>query len=104
MKAREGDLIQTQDKVIFDVKGLVHPPDRIVAFPRFIPDSYGNRRGKDTVYRKIYPLLERYNLLEKRFPQYLVFDPVFGEHLCEVPKTDIRHHYNPVKRLQELHS
>ena len=104
MKAREGDLIQTQDKAIFDVKGLVHPPNRIVAFPRFIPDSHGNRRGKDTVYRKIYVLSERYSLLEKRFPQYLVFDPVFGERLCEVPKKDIRHYYNPVKRLQELRS
>jgi hypothetical protein len=102
MKAREGDLIQTQDKTIFDVKGLVHPPDRIVAFPRFIPDSYGRRIQKDTFYKKIYALSERYKLLEKKIPQYLVFDPVFGERLCEVPKKDIKYRYTPIERLREL--
>ena len=102
MKAREGDLLQTQDETIFDVKGLVHPPNSTVAFPRFIPDAHGNRRREDRVYRKIYALSERYKLLEKRFPQYLIYDPVFGERLCEVPRKDIRHYYNPVQRLQEF--
>ena len=37
MRAREGDLIKTKSNVVFDVKGLVHPADKIIAFPRFIP-------------------------------------------------------------------
>ena len=44
MNAREGDLIEIQDNVIFDVKGLVHPPNRVVAFIRYVPDPNGNRQ------------------------------------------------------------
>ena len=102
MKTREGDLIQIEDKAIFDVKGLVHPLDRIVAFPRFIPDPHGNRKRRDIAYRKVYALSERYKLLEELLPHYLVIDPVFGERLCEVPGEDIKHYYNPVDCLQAL--
>ncbi len=102
MRAREGDLLETQEGVIFDVKGLVHPPDRIVAFPRFVLSSHGDRKRKGDGYRKVYALLERYELVKERFPQYLVYDPVFGERLCEVLKEDVRQHYSPVSRLQEL--
>ena len=41
---REGDLIENNQNIIFDVKGLVHPPSKVIAFPRFIPDISGNRR------------------------------------------------------------
>ncbi|MFQ6068435.1 MAG: hypothetical protein ACE5KD_02720 [Candidatus Bathyarchaeia archaeon] len=101
-KAREGDLLETQDKVIFDVKGLVHPPNRIVAFPRFIQDLHGDRKQKDIVYKKIYALSERYEFLKKQFPQYLVSDPVFGIRLCQVPQKDVKCHYEPCDYLQKL--
>lgn len=102
MKAREGDLIENQAGLIFDVKGLIHPPDRTVAFPRFVPDPAGNRTRKGITYNKIYALSERYQLLESRFPKYLVNDPVFGERLCEVPEQEMRRHYDPIDRLREL--
>lgn len=102
LKGREGDYIEDPNGVIFDVKGLVHPSDKIAAFPRFIPDPHGNRKRRGTTYRKIYALSERYKFLEERFPRYLVFDLVFGERLCEVPKKDVRCYYNPIDRLQEL--
>jgi hypothetical protein len=100
--AREGDLLETQDRLIFDVKGLVHPPDRVVAFPRFVPSCRGNRRRQGIAYKKIYALSERYEFLEEKLPHYLVSDPVFGERLCEVPKEDIKHHFDPIDRLQQL--
>jgi hypothetical protein len=103
MKAREGDLIETPTRYIFDVKGLVHPPGKIIAFPRFVPNPAGNRRRKDITYSKIYSLSKRYRLLESRLPRYLVDDPVFGERLCEVPEEEVRRHYDPIDRLRELH-
>ncbi len=102
VKAKEGDLIHTTHSWIYDVKGLVHPPDRIVAFPRFFPDPRGDRRREGIAYRKVYALPERFQLLQAYFPHYLVFDSVFGERLCEVPRNDIQHYYNPVERLGEL--
>jgi len=102
MKAREGDLVETFDGNIFDVKGLVHPWDRIIAFIRFTPDQKGERRRGNTLYKKIYPLHERYELLCRKFPQYLVFDPVFNQWLCEVPVEMVKKHHKPSLYLAEL--
>jgi len=102
MKAREGDLIETLDGNIFDVKGLVHPPDKTIAFIRFTLDSKGERKRDNKRYKKVYPLHERYALLRRKFPQYLVFDPVFNEWLCEVPTEIVRKHYEPKKFLSQL--
>ena len=102
MKAREGDLIKTKSKVVFDVKGLTHPADKIVAFPRFIPTSQGTRHGKDATYGKVYSLGDRFKYLQENHPDLIVFDPVFGETMCEVPITDIAEHYKPEEKLWAL--
>jgi hypothetical protein len=73
-----------------------------VAFIRFIPDPKGDRKRENLTFRKVYNLHERYQLLQKRFPQYLVFDAVFDERLCEVPVTLIKQHYKPVEGLKNL--
>jgi predicted nucleotidyltransferase len=104
LKAREGDLIEALDGNIFDVKGLIHPPDKIIAFIRFTPDPKGERKRNNTRYKKVYPLRERYTLLRKKFPQYLVLDPVFNQWLCEVPKELVKQYYEPSKFLRQLRS
>jgi predicted nucleotidyltransferase len=102
MRAREGDLIETDEDLVFDVKGLVHPASRIVAFVRYFPDEKGQRTRQGKSFDKVYSLPKRYTLLKDRFPEYLVYDPVFDEMLCEVPVDKVRKHYKPVERLQEL--
>jgi hypothetical protein len=102
MMSREGDLVETAQGLIFDVKGLVHPLKRVIAFPRYLPCDEGDRRRRDQAYSKVYSLSKRYALLKERFPQYLVHDPVFDETLCEVPVGDIKKRYDPVAGLQEL--
>jgi len=102
LRAREGDLIETFDGNFFDVKGLIHPTGKVIAFIRFTPDPKGDRKRGRTMYRKVYPLHERYALLQERFPRYLVFDQVFNELLCEVPIEAIKHHYKPEDCLQKL--
>jgi len=101
-KAREGDLLETTDNIFFDVKGLVHPTNRIVAFLRYVSDPNGDRERDGRRYRKVYALSERYALLEQAFPQYLVYDQVFNESLCEVPVEAVKHHHQPTRRLQDL--
>ena len=102
MKAREGDLIKTQTNVIFDVKGQIHPPDRIIAFPRFIPSPQGTRKSKGATYGKVYSLSDRFKYLQENQPELIVFDSVFGETLCEVPTNQIAEHYNPTEKLASL--
>jgi len=102
MRAREGDLIKTKDNVIFDVKGLVHPPDKVIAFPRFIPSLAGTRGHQKNSYDKVYSLPERFKFLEQKSPQLIVHDPVFDETLCEVPVDMIKQYYKPIEKLQKL--
>jgi len=102
MRAREGELIRTKNKVIFDVKGLVHPPNKVIAFPRFIPSPQGTRRNQRDLYGKVYSLTERFKFLEQNSPNLIVHDPVFDETLCEVPTDTIKEHYKPIEKLAEL--
>ncbi len=104
MNPIEGDLLKDLNGLIFDVKGLIHPSDRIIAFPRFVPDSSGNRKHKDQTYKKVYNLSTRFKFLEENFPHYLVHDPVFDETLCEVPVTAVERHFKPVEKLWKLHT
>ena len=98
----EGDLIKDENGIVFDVKGIVHPPQKVVAFPRYIPDLLGDRKSEEHAYRKIYSLSERVEFLKMNFPDYLVHDPVYDELLCEVPSKAIKNHFKPVEKLRRL--
>jgi hypothetical protein len=102
MRAREGDLIKTKSNMIFDVKGLVHPEGKIIAFPRFIPSSRGARHSKDGAYDKVYSIGERFKYLRENHPDLIVFDLVFGETMCEVPIAEVAEHYKPEEKLWSL--
>ncbi len=102
MKVREGDFIETGKGLILDVKGLVHPSDRVIAFPRYFPSEGGDRRRSSISYGKVYSLAERYDLLKQQYPQYLVHDAILDETVCEVPTGDIRKIHKPAERLREL--
>ncbi|MCL2135201.1 MAG: hypothetical protein FWH37_06570 [Candidatus Bathyarchaeota archaeon] len=102
MLAREGDFIQHKSNVIFDVKGLIHPEGKVIAFPRYIPDSQGFRHSNDKCYSKIYSIAERYTFLQEHLPHLLLFDDVFGDIMCEVPVEEIVHHFQPQKKLAQL--
>lgn len=102
MLAREGELIENENGIIFDVKGLMHPPKKIIAFPRFIPSIEGKRKRNKKKYDKIYNLSERYDYLKNNAPNLLSYDPIFDETLCEVPIQEIKRHYNPINKLKEL--
>jgi predicted nucleotidyltransferase len=104
MQPIEGFLIESVEGIIFDVKGLAHPPDKVIAFPRFIPDPKGSRIRKGVKYSKVYGISERFDFLEKTLPNYVVYDPVFDEKLCEVPLENVKRVYNPVSRLKMLRS
>ena len=102
MQAREGELIENKDGIIFDVKGLIHPPNKIIAFPRFIPTTKGNRTRNKLKYNKIYNLKERFEFLKEKFPELITYDSIFDEKLCEVPIENIIKHYNPIKKFEKL--
>ena len=104
MRFREGDYIENREGVVFDVKGLVHPPDRVIAFIRYFSDPKGERKRDGKLYGKVYSLSERFALLKESFPSYLVHDLVFDETLCEVPVNEVKRHYTPIAKLKQMRS
>ncbi|MEM2851382.1 MAG: hypothetical protein QXW18_06245 [Candidatus Bathyarchaeia archaeon] len=100
--AREGDFIETVDGLIFDVKGLVHPQGRVIAYIRYHPNPRGDRVRNGARYSKIYSLKERDFLIERKYPQYRFLDPIFGDYIEEVPVNMITKHYKPGDKLREL--
>jgi len=99
----EGAFVETVEGLIFDVKGLVHPPDRVIAFVRYYLNERGNRlRSDGRRYSKLYDLKERYDFLRSNYPAYVYFDYVFGMELQAVPHDRINIVYEPRQQLRKL--
>lgn len=64
--AVEGAAVETGDGMLFTVKGVVHPPHRVVAYLRYVPDPDGaRRRGRDR-YRRVYSVADQEAALRAR--------------------------------------
>ena len=74
----EGFAVETVEKLIFAVKGLVHPPDRLIAYVRYLPDSAGNRIREGVNYRRVYHFNEQHQIIQTQYPAYLHDEPAFG--------------------------
>jgi hypothetical protein len=101
-RAREGDFVETSDGLFFDVKGLVHPRDRIIAYLRYYPHSRGARLRQGKRYAKVYDLIQRNRLLRDKWPQYLYYDDMQGRQLQGVPKASVLRLHKPELRLISL--
>ncbi|MEM3737081.1 MAG: nucleotidyltransferase domain-containing protein [Candidatus Bathyarchaeia archaeon] len=99
---REGDYLETPDRIIFSVKGIIHPPDRVVAYPKYIQTKEGWRRRQGRCYERIPSLSEACKLLRSRFPEFFPYDPVFGCEQGEVPRSKILRYFTPVSALAGL--
>ena len=99
---REGDFLELKDFSIFEVKGLIHPPKKLISYPRYIVDNKGDRLKGHRKYRKIYPLQERQELLIKKYPHLLVNDPVLNIRAPEISQTEIIAHYKPDEILEKI--
>jgi len=98
----EAHYVESSNGLLFAVKGLVHPPDAVVAYLRYAPDPEGERNRGETRYRRFYHFKQQEELLRKECPACLFWDPVFGAWLQGVPKDRIRLVYDPSWKLAEL--
>ena len=100
--ALEGAAVETVAGLIFTVKGIVHPPDRVVAYLRYVPDKRGERLRGRKRYRRVYSVAEREETLRARGLSYRVDDPMLGVPVDAVPWDDVTRVYDPRERLQRL--
>ena len=98
----EGDYLETVESIIFAVKGAVHPPHHIVAFPKYIPIPTGSRSKGRRRYRRVGSLKGFYRFLKERHPEYLRYDPIFNALLSEVPQPKVIKYYRPQQALRRL--
>jgi len=98
----EGFALETTDDLIFTVKGLLHPPGRVIAYLRYVPDSGGARVRNGVRYRRLYQFEAQEAMLATRYPTYLADDPVFGLRLQSVPCRSVRTVYDPRRYLATL--
>lgn len=102
LKPIEGYYVQAVDDLFLAVKGLVHPPDRVIAYLRYVPDPQGDREREGVRYRRVYRFADQVKLLQDRYPQYLFYDPVFGAPMQGVPWEHVKTIHDPTSRLAEL--
>ncbi|MHA1576219.1 MAG: nucleotidyltransferase domain-containing protein [Candidatus Thorarchaeota archaeon] len=94
-KLVEGYFVITSDNLIFEVKGVVHPHDRIIAYVRYVPN-------RDSSFRKIYNLREREKYLSDGFLEYLWFSKTHGRVLQAVPHNKIVQVLNPIEHMNQI--
>ncbi|MFQ6125611.1 MAG: hypothetical protein ACE5R6_13570 [Candidatus Heimdallarchaeota archaeon] len=95
----------TKEGLIFDVKGVIHPPDRVIAYLRYIPDflveknAFKERRKS---YIKVYMLEEREKELRRRYPWYLYPSKCLGVTIQAVPHEQILQIHDPIEKFQKI--
>nr|KXH72670.1 MAG: hypothetical protein AM325_01175 [Candidatus Thorarchaeota archaeon SMTZ1-45] len=99
----EGYFIITTENLIFEVKGVVHPRNRVIAYLRYVP-SDNESSELVTNYRKIYALHEREKYLQTNYPSYLWFSKSHGRVVQSVPNDRIKSILNPMDCLINLRS
>ena len=98
----EGGYVETPERLIFAVKGLIHPPDRVVAYLRYVADPAGDRVREGVRYRRVYGFEEQLAIARSRYSQYLHYDEVWDVELQSVPLESIWKAYDPSEGLRDL--
>lgn len=99
----EGYFVVTKDNHIFEVKGIVHPPNRIIAYLRYAPAADGDRINTSGLsYKKIYDLKKREVYLAENHPEYLWNDDVNGRIMQSVSKDSVAYCLSPIDYVKEL--
>jgi len=87
----EGWYVQDVYGDIYAVKGLVHPPGRVAAIPKYLRDR--------TQYRKLPMLQQAFRFLEESRPGYLYEDRYAGTRIPAIPLQMVRSRIRPSLHL-----
>lgn len=103
MQPLEGSFLVTKDDLIFEVKGILHPETRVIAYLRYVPSEKGERVAPGgRRYRKVYDLEARERYLKEKFPQYLWYDAIHGRWMQTVDWNDVSYVLEPPEALREM--
>jgi hypothetical protein len=107
-KPKDRDFIETTEGLIFCVVGYLHPLDRYTAYLKYVPATEGKWTRGGTRYSRVVPfyhvtqVLNTYNLLKEKYPQYIFDCPVRKITISSIPHTNVKKYYLPRERLEIL--
>lgn len=102
---RDRDFVETVEGLLFCVVGYLHPPDRVTAYLKYVPDAGGRWRRGETGYSRVIPYYHvsqvenTYGFLGESHPEYLHDCPVRNITVSSVPIDRIETYYLPRERL-----
>jgi len=105
---RDRDFLQTREGFFFCVVGPLHPSDRVISYLKYVPAKLGlwgkgKKRFRRTMRAYNIPsLLETFNFLERKYPQYLFHSQVYNITMTAVPREYLTKHYKPEEKLAQL--
>ncbi|MCL7391038.1 MAG: nucleotidyltransferase domain-containing protein [Thaumarchaeota archaeon] len=89
LKILEGYYVEV-DGDIYAVKGVLHPPGKIIAIPIYV-------EMLDSRYHRIRSLREAFRYLEKNKPQYIEKLDFTGQRTPTIPLDDVQEIYDPLE-------
>ncbi|HML02531.1 MAG TPA: hypothetical protein VK487_04060 [Candidatus Bathyarchaeia archaeon] len=105
---RDRDFIRTKEGFFFCVVGPYHPPDRVIAYVKYVPARSGKWRSEGTYYQRVMraytipSLLETFNLLKTKYSQFLFHSEFYGITMTAVPRIYVAQHYRPEEKLARI--
>ena len=93
----EGFFVKTVEGLIFEIKGVVHPRNRYIAYLRYVP-----RGAHGSGLRKVYELTDRERFLASNHSSYLWTSHVHGRVVQSVPHERVKAVLDPVEHLGML--
>ena len=107
-KPKDRDFVETLEGLLFCVVGYLHPPDRVTAYLKYVPDAEGKWRRGETGYSRVIPYYHvsqvenTYGFLGDSHPGYLYSCPVRNITVSSVPRDRIETYYRPRERLAAI--
>jgi predicted nucleotidyltransferase len=114
----DGDVIVTRQDLVFYAFGYVHPPNRAIAYLKYVPKALQRRfplafletewhLGESTLVRpaSLYSP-ENYRAilasLRRHFPEYVYDSAAVGKPVVAIPRHAVKRRYQPRSTLQRL--
>lgn len=106
-KEKDRDYIRTVEDLLFCVVGYIHPPDRILAYLKYMPSPEGKWGHKQRFKRMLkqydaQSVAEGFKLLVEKYPHYLYKDPINNITFSAVPLEFIAERYHPEEKVKTL--
>lgn len=103
---RDRDFLKTREGFFFCVVGYEHPPDRILAYLKYIPSPSG-KWGSTVRFHRVLArydaasVADTFSILE-RYSKYLFYSEVYGVTFSAVPRSEIVEKYYPEVKVASL--